>query len=101
MPVRLPGGALKSVKPTAAEVEAAKEVLTNANKRELASKRASFANWLKANKAENGEILGTKNMDRREYLTAFLVLQMRAKNTTKQVNGIQEHSVAKARKSTV
>ena len=90
MPSSLGPCDLKNIKPSREEVEKAKRLLKEANAKELRSKMASMASWLAAN--PDSAVSASRGDERKAYLQAFVVHQMRAKAGTKKAEHVFKKS---------
>ena len=95
MPVKVAKTQLSGVVPTAEEIEYAKKVLAEADDKKLKSLKGSMAHFLK----ENPDAIktGDRGEVRADFLSKFLVHQLRCKNAKKETVSTRnvEHEVEK------
>ncbi len=81
MPPKQAGGKLGGLVPTESELEQARALLKNADKKAVKSKMASMSHWLADN--PDAEVSGSRGAARKECLEKFLVFQLRQKASVK------------------
>ena len=87
MPPALGGADLKHIALTAAEVEAARKILAS-GRAASKSKMQGMSNWLKLHNDPTVE--NSRGEERRRYLEAFAIVQMRAKDVIKKSEHVQK-----------
>ena len=94
MPASLASADLKNLVPTKEEIAEARKILATGNKA-TRSRMQSMRQWMEKN--PDSEVSDSKGQDRRGYLEAFIVHQLRQKDASKRAEHIQSASHQDAR----